>query len=382
VTRPRLAFVSTMAGWPWGGSEELWSRAASGALDADHPVGTWTYRWPAQPPPLAALASRGAHTATWRHLTSIVRVEDRARRVLPVFGSLRRFRPDAVCVSQGHAYEIAEREPLFRELHALATRCPTVIACQYHHPYRVPAPEVRDRMTALVGAAAGVACVAQRNLDDLTRELGVTLANGTVVQNPVNLADRSPVPWPPAPAEAQGPARLACVARYEVANKAQDALFEALRAPAWRDRAWNLDLFGSGPDRDHLERLVRHYGMADRVRFRGHVDDVRGIWREHELLVLPSRAEGTPLAMVEAMLCGRPCLVTDVGGATEWVTDGETGFVAPSPNTGHLAAALDRAWDARNRWPAMGSEAARQAAARFDPDAPARLLEMLVDAAS
>ena len=53
------------------------------------------------------------------------------------------------------------------------------------------------------------------------------------------------------------------------------------------------------------------------VHFRGHVNDIRAIWEQNHLLVLPSRYEGLPLALVEAMWCGRPAVVTDVGGNAE-----------------------------------------------------------------
>ena len=55
------------------------------------------------------------------------------------------------------------------------------------------------------------------------------------------------------------------------------------------------------------------------------------IWAEHHALVLPSRFEGMPLVVVEAMLCGRPCIVTDVGGNAELIRDGINGFLAKAP---------------------------------------------------
>jgi glycosyltransferase involved in cell wall biosynthesis len=74
--------------------------------------------------------------------------------------------------------------------------------------------------------------------------------------------------------------------------------------------------------------------------------------------VLPSRYEGMPLALVEAMLCGRTCVVTDVAGHRELVRDGINGFLAKAPTVELLDSAMNRLWDARCELKQMGSSAA------------------------
>jgi glycosyltransferase involved in cell wall biosynthesis len=104
--------------------------------------------------------------------------------------------------------------------------------------------------------------------------------------------------------------------------------------------------------------MARYHRLAN-VTFAGHVKDVAGIWAANHALVLPSRAEGLPLTIVEAMLCGRVPIVTDVGGNAELIRDGATGFVASAPTEAELDAALERAWQRRAEWPAIGAGAAR-----------------------
>jgi glycosyltransferase involved in cell wall biosynthesis len=58
--------------------------------------------------------------------------------------------------------------------------------------------------------------------------------------------------------------------------------------------------------------------------------------------------------LVEAMLCARPAIVTDVGGNAELCVDGETGFVAAAPTINHLSEAMERAWNRRAEWREMG----------------------------
>jgi glycosyltransferase involved in cell wall biosynthesis len=82
---------------------------------------------------------------------------------------------------------------------------------------------------------------------------------------------------------------------------------------------------------------------------------VRSIWAENEMLVLPSRLEGTPLVLYEAMLLGRPAVVTAVGGNADWIQEGESGFVAEAATVELLSAAMERAWRNRPGWREMGS---------------------------
>jgi glycosyltransferase involved in cell wall biosynthesis len=104
------------------------------------------------------------------------------------------------------------------------------------------------------------------------------------------------------------------------------------------------------------------------------------IWAEHDLLVLPSISEGTPISLIEAQLCGRASLVTRVDGNPEWVEEGKTGFLADAATVHHLRLALERAWENRHRWSEMG-EAAREACLeKRDVDPGGTLLRLLCEA--
>ncbi len=65
-----------------------------------------------------------------------------------------------------------------------------------------------------------------------------------------------------------------------------------------------------------------------------------------------------PLTLVEAMLCGRACIVTDVGGSRELVRDDVNGFLAKAPTAELLDEAMNRAWESRGRLREMGGRAA------------------------
>ena len=86
--------------------------------------------------------------------------------------------------------------------------------------------------------------------------------------------------------------------------------------------------------------------------------------------------------MVEAMLCGRPAVVTDVIGNPEWIEEGLTGFLAEAPTLYSVSRALERAWQARASWEQMGLQAHRKALERYEPSPGKTLLELLEAAAT
>jgi glycosyltransferase involved in cell wall biosynthesis len=123
---------------------------------------------------------------------------------------------------------------------------------------------------------------------------------------------------------------FAFVGRLDPVPKGQDILFEVLSGPLWMSRPWQLTLYGEGRKRNGLERLAQRLGISDRVMFAGFMPPEE-IWTGNHVLVMPSRFEGLPLAMVEAMLCGRPVVATDVAGHAEIIQYGVTGFLADAP---------------------------------------------------
>src|SRR5439155_729070 len=96
-----------------------------------------------------------------------------------------------------------------------------------------------------------------------------------------------------------------------------------------RELPATLVLVGDGPDRDAAEQEADRLKLGRDVRFLGKVDNVADILRGSDLFLLPSETESFGLAALEAMACGVPVLASAVGGLSEVVVDGETGFLTP-----------------------------------------------------
>jgi glycosyltransferase involved in cell wall biosynthesis len=110
-----------------------------------------------------------------------------------------------------------------------------------------------------------------------------------------------------------------------------------------RMRDWRLAVVGDGPDRPAAERCAAEAGLADRVRFLGHQapEAVRALLPAGDLLVLPSRMEGLPYTILEAMAAGLPVVSTRVFGIPEAVVDDETGILVAPGDGDALTHALE-----------------------------------------
>ena len=176
----------------------------------------------------------------------------------------------------------------------------------------------------------------------------------------------------------QGPLRLVFAGRLEHGQKGILDLPRIDAALAERDIKVEWTIFGGGPDDDSLRRQW----SAPHVSWRGVVDhdQLIGALADFDVFVLPTRREGFPVALVEAMAAGLVPVVSDItSGVPEVVTHGETGFRPPVGDVAAFAdaiAALNRDRPLLDRM----SEAARSVVAeKFDARAAARGYRQLFD---
>lgn len=138
---------------------------------------------------------------------------------------------------------------------------------------------------------------------------------------------------------APGRPRFVCVGRQS-AEKGIDVLIAAFAYVRERLPDVSLTLVGVGPQQEANERLVAELGLAERVAFVGLLPNPAPSLAAADVVVLPSRREGLPVAALEALALGRPLVATEVGGTPEVVKDGETGWLVPPEDPAALAHAL------------------------------------------
>jgi colanic acid/amylovoran biosynthesis glycosyltransferase len=126
-------------------------------------------------------------------------------------------------------------------------------------------------------------------------------------------------------------------------------------------------LVGEGPQEKELRELVGSEGLDAQVAFLGPLpaDCVAAQYRQAHLFVLPSLAEGLPVAVQEAMASELPVVASAVGGVPELVVDGETGRLVPPNDVEALADALEWLIERSDAWQRMGRCARRRVAERY-----------------
>ena len=125
-------------------------------------------------------------------------------------------------------------------------------------------------------------------------------------------------------------------------QKGFDVLVTSFAALADKHPDWRLVIYGEGPDRPALERLRAESGLNDRISFPGLTKDSGGALSRADLFVLPSRFEGYPNALLEALGSGLPVIATSCpGGTAEILADGAHGMLVPPDDVAAMTKALD-----------------------------------------
>lgn len=130
-----------------------------------------------------------------------------------------------------------------------------------------------------------------------------------------------------------------------VRQKGLDVLFEALASlPPALLAGVTLRIVGDGPARPDLEAQAQRLGLSERIRFLGWLgrDELPAAYRSADAFVFPSRDEGMPNVVLEAMAAGLPVVATRIAGNRDLVVDGETGLMLDTDDVPALAAAIAR----------------------------------------
>jgi glycosyltransferase involved in cell wall biosynthesis len=179
-----------------------------------------------------------------------------------------------------------------------------------------------------------------------------------------NAARRS---WSDAPEEPL----IGCVG-YLLPEKGQETLIRAVPLCGGRAARSRVVLAGDGADRARLEQLARQLGVAQRVRFAGHVEDVEAVYRALDVFVFPSLAEPLGSSLLAAMAHALPVVASGSGAVPEIVREGENGLLAPAGDPAAFAAAVSRLLEDPALARSLGEAARKTVEERFSD---ARMVE-------
>ncbi|MBV6478557.1 MAG: Glycosyltransferase Gtf1 [Ignavibacteria bacterium] len=346
----KIAIVSTNKS-AWGGSEYLWYYTALRLKESNNiDLKVSIPRWKDIPPLVKELSNKGIeviyNTGT-RNFSKKVRWIIKSDIIYDYknegFKFLIRYKPDLVIINQGGntgGIDLME--------YCLNNNLKFVTISNVANEAKWPDDELNKRLSKVLPEALINFYVSKANLKLTEIQIGQDINNAEIIMNPFNVRFDNDIAYP----EVKEFYYMANVARHEFYAKGQDLLFQVLDEKKWRERNIIVNLYGKGLHSYSVEKLIRYFDLAN-VKLNGHINPEE-IWKINHALLLTSRYEGLPLALIEAMLCGRTGVVTKVSGNPEVMFDNETGFLANAATPEFIDEAMERAWSRRNEWETMG----------------------------
>lgn len=349
----------------WGGSEELWGRSIGHLQMFGHQITVMKSRINRTHPEFIALAKKGVELIEFEPETNLIskafrKIRKAAAKVAIRFKIIenkedtsRAFKKTIV-KTQASLVIIAQGinfDGLKLAYECLLLNIPYVIISQKAVDFYWPSFNDRGFMLQALQRAKACFFVSHHNLRLTEEQFGKRLTNAKVVFNPVKLS-RQPQPYP----SSDPVYKIACVGRLFLLDKGQDILLRILSKKVWRDRPVWISFIGKGNDEQGLKEMAALLNVHN-IEFKGQIDDIESMWKDYHALILPSRSEGLPLSMVEAMSAGRPVIISNAGGNAELVEEGITGFIGEA-NEHSFEEAMERAWSRRTEWQAIGIKGA------------------------
>jgi glycosyltransferase involved in cell wall biosynthesis len=282
----------------------------------------------------------------------------------------RRLRGLGADVLHAHlTWPLAAKWPLAA---GVAARLPAVLATvQLYLPFEATRATLLQHRV-LSRRVGRYICVSRFVADACISHVGWPAGRVSVVHNGID-----PAPWEHGDAQAgrsalgAGEAPVALTLARLDPQKGLEVLVEAAaRTPGVR-----FAIAGEGPERPALEAQIARLELADRVTLLGRREDAPDLLAGCDLFVLPSRFEGLPVSVVEAMAASRPVVATAIGGTDEAVVEGETGLLVPAGDAAALAAAVGRIASDGGLRDAMGAAGRERALAAFTAAEMARAVE-------
>lgn len=215
----------------------------------------------------------------------------------------------------------------------------------------------------------GLAALAQKSFPH--KQIGV-LCNGVDVDGFSPPQDNR--------AQRNGPVRLLFVGRITT-QKGIDTLLSVLGSPALRDGNWHLDIAGDGPQLHEYQQQAARLGIAPKLTCHGWLDRpaTARLYRHADLLVFPSRYEGMPNVVLEAMAAGLPVIGTNIAGTEQLLVDGKNGYMVAVDDEAALGARIKELIENPARREAMGEAGREEVANHWSWNARAAELETVAE---
>jgi glycosyltransferase involved in cell wall biosynthesis len=144
-----------------------------------------------------------------------------------------------------------------------------------------------------------------------------------------------------------------------VKEKGADVLLQAVSLLEMIN--WKLFIAGAGPELANLAAQCSRLGLDEKVQFLGSREDIPELMAACNLVGLPSRWEGLPLSLLEAMAAGKPVVACQVGGVPEVIQDGKEGYLVPPEKPEAMTLAIEKIFQDPGQAKLMGQAGKKRA---------------------
>ena len=343
-----ILFLSLMNSDAWGGSEEIWYKAALSLAKKKYYVGVGCFNWPGKENKIDELKRAGCtiYLLPGRHETRSLFGKLKLRNKLKEI-QFKQF--DHVIVSQGGWKDVAHGpfKVLWKKLPVYS-----LIFHNYNSVEKVSSEKLRllsdwvNHANANIGAAT-------RIFSALNEAYKVEFPRQYVLFNPITFSPpTNATPFP----SLNNKIVLTSLAALDIERKAQDILIKTIASDKWKKRNWKMNFYGRGKDEQLLKDLIKENGLESKVTLHGHTSNVMQVLKDTHLILQITRLDAMPISVVEAMAMARPVVVSDVGDMPLWVDERTNGWIVKEVNAENIDKTLEKAWAEKERWEEMGSQ--------------------------
>lgn len=342
-----VMFLSMMNSAAWGGSEEIWLRSAICIAKKKITVGICCFDWTGKEKKLQELRDAGCeiYLLPGRKETKTIFSKYKLRKML---NGVPFFNYEKIIVNQGGWKDVAHGP--FKKLNE---KLPPyfLLFHNYDETDNLSAGKKKLFQSWVTKAEKNIGDAA-RIFTGIKKSTGIHVPKQEVLFNPITFPQ--PDKETPFSSSPSGKLIFTMLAELDVKRKAQDILIQTLATDKWKNRNFELNLYGKGKDQSFLEELIKEKQLSSKVFLKGFTNNVQRVLADSHLILQVTHFDAMPIAVTEAMAVSRPVIVSNVGDMPIWIQDDVNGWIAPQATPGEIDIVLEKAWQNRNKLEQMG----------------------------
>ena len=344
-----VLIFSVMNGTAWGGSELLWYQSALWLRKNKYKVGICCFYWTEKEEKLTRLKAAGCELflLPGKMQTKSLLGKVKLRKAL---ASVPVHEYDFVIFNQGGWKDVVHGP--FKYLYK---RLPPYSLSFHNYNTREKLSAKRKQILQdWVNNAVANLADTEKIFTVMKDVYSITVPRSGIQINPTTFTP--PGGYTDFNSSADAKTVFSMIAEMDVERKAQDVLVKTLAEKKWKERNWELNLYGKGKDFTNIEKLIAELGLQNKIFMKGYSQDLQSSLTDSHLVLHMTHLDAMPIVVVDAMSVSRPVAVSHVGDMPLWINEGVNGWLAEKVCVEEIDRVLENAWQQRNKLEEMGRE--------------------------